>query len=194
MKINNYEFPESSFLSLEKDYALITEKIINNSRLLKLLWYDTKDALEKPFLSDKEKQEVIDKNIKIVPKIYIDNTLKTYLNINLDMFTPSENPEFRNNLIIFDIVCHNDVWQMKDFQMRPYKIAGELDFMFNKKHLTGIGNIEFVTCHQIPMNADYWDVCLIYRTYHGEEDQKGFLNPASEIEFEKFFDEAYNND
>lgn len=45
MKINNYEFPKSSFLSLEKDFALIVDKIIKNPRLMKLLYYDTREAL-----------------------------------------------------------------------------------------------------------------------------------------------------
>jgi hypothetical protein len=33
---------------------------------------------------------------------------------------------------------------MKDFELRPYKIAAELDYMFNGKHLTGIGKLEFL--------------------------------------------------
>jgi hypothetical protein len=30
---------------------------------------------------------------------------------------------------------------MKDFALRPYKIAGEIDSMLNKKRLTGIGTV-----------------------------------------------------
>jgi hypothetical protein len=30
---------------------------------------------------------------------------------------------------------------MKDFQLRPFRIAAELDSMFNDKHLTGIGTL-----------------------------------------------------
>jgi hypothetical protein len=33
---------------------------------------------------------------------------------------------------------------MKDFELRPYKIAAELDSMFDRKHLTGIGELQFV--------------------------------------------------
>jgi hypothetical protein len=33
---------------------------------------------------------------------------------------------------------------MKDFELRPYRIAAELDSMFNNKRLTGIGDVEFL--------------------------------------------------
>lgn len=160
---------------------------------MKLLYYDTREALSQPDLTEDQKLEVLEKNIKTVPKIYIDSELKTYININFDMFEPSENPEFRDNIIIFDIVCHVDNWQLKDFQQRPYKIAGELDFMFNKKRLTGIGEIQFVSCNQIAVNGDYFDVCLMYHTIHGEEDKKGMLNPTEEADFIKEFNDIYNS-
>ena len=83
-------------------------------------------------------------NIKIVPKLYIDGSVLNYILINFDNFTPSENPEFRDNTIEFDIICHFDQWKLKDFQLRPYRIAAELDSMLDKKHLTGIGQINFI--------------------------------------------------
>jgi hypothetical protein len=108
MKIENYEFPKSSFLSLEKDYALIIKKLISNKRLCKLLYYTTDDALEphRDNLKPSQLQEVVTKNIRIVPKIYFNNEALVYIIISLDDFTPSENPEFRNNVICFDIVCN----------------------------------------------------------------------------------------
>jgi hypothetical protein len=53
MKINSYNFPKSSFLSVEKDFALIINKILESSRLKKLLYYNTRDALDKPALNEK---------------------------------------------------------------------------------------------------------------------------------------------
>jgi hypothetical protein len=68
-----------------------------------------------------------------VPWISVDGEKKNYLVIKFDNFIPNENnPEFRNNLIEFDIICHYDLWQLKDFELRPYKIAAELDSMFNE--------------------------------------------------------------
>ena len=52
MKFENYVFNKSSFLSVEKDFNIVVEKILNNDRLKKLLYYTTKDALLKPSLTE----------------------------------------------------------------------------------------------------------------------------------------------
>ena len=45
----------------------------------------------------------------------MDGSVLNYIIISFDKFAPSKNPEFRDNVIEFDIVCHFDQWQMKDF-------------------------------------------------------------------------------
>jgi hypothetical protein len=58
----------------------------------------------------------LDNNIKIIPKIRIANPAKNYIVISFDNFINNPtNPEFRDNDIIFDIVCHIDTWRLKDF-------------------------------------------------------------------------------
>ena len=37
MKIVKYEYPKSSFLSMEKDYGIIVNAMLKNNRLMKLL-------------------------------------------------------------------------------------------------------------------------------------------------------------
>jgi hypothetical protein len=109
MKIVNYEFPHSSFLSIEKDMEIITNKILKNERLKKLLYYTTKDALDKPNIGEEASLELFGKNIKIVPKLYIDNSVLNYIIIGFDNFIPNAtNPEFRDNTITFSIICHAD--------------------------------------------------------------------------------------
>ena len=39
MKINNYLFPKSSFLSIEKDLEIITNAMLKNQRFKKLLHF-----------------------------------------------------------------------------------------------------------------------------------------------------------
>ena len=93
------------------------------------------------------------KNIKIVPKLIIDGTVLNYIIVGFDNFvTNGTNPEFRDNIISFDIICHFDQWQLDDFNLRPYRIAAELDFLFNNTHLTGIGTLQFLGCNQILIN------------------------------------------
>ena len=109
MRIVNYQFPKSSFLAQEKDLELITNMMLKNDRFKRLLHYHTKDALDRPNLTEEESLELFGKNIKIVPKLYIDGSVLSYIIISFDNFTPNAtNPEFRDNIISFDIICHFD--------------------------------------------------------------------------------------
>ena len=194
MKINNYENPHSSFLSVEKDLELITNKILKNERLKRLLYYTTKDALEKDNIGEDATYELFGKNIKIVPKLYIDGSVLNYIIISFDNFTPNAtNPEFRDNIISFDVICHFDQWHLKNFQLRPYKIAAELDSMFNGKHLTGIGNLEFLGANPLPINEEFSGFTLIYRAVHGDEDKKNLPNPVENDEFVEEFNKIWND-
>lgn len=172
MRIDGYHIPKSSFLSVEKDTGIIVNEILKNNRLKKLLYYTTSDAMEKPNLTEDESLSLLGTNIKIVPKLYVDGSVLNYILINFDNFTPSENPEFRDNTIQFDIICHFDQWNLKDYALRPYKIAGEIDSMFNLKKLTGIGYLEFMGATQIVLTDEFAGLCLMYRTVHGGEDEK----------------------
>ena len=172
MRIDGYHIPKSSFLSMEKDTGIIVNEILKNNRLKKLLYYTTSDAMEKPNLTEDESLSLLGTNIKIVPKLYVDGSVKNYVLINFDNFTPSENPEFKDNTIQFDIICHFDQWNLRDYALRPYKIAGEIDSMFNLKKLTGIGYLEFVGATQIVLTDEFAGLCLMYRTVHGGEDEK----------------------
>ena len=172
MRIDGYHIPKSSFLSVEKDTGIIVNEILKNNRLKKLLYYTTSDAMEKPNLTEDESLSLLGTNIKIVPKLYVDGSVLNYILINFDNFTPSENPEFRDNTVQFDIVCHFDQWNLRDYALRPYKIAGEIDSMFNLKKLTGIGYLEFIGATQIVLTDEFAGLCLMYRTVHGGEDEK----------------------
>lgn len=172
MRIDGYHIPKSSFLSMEKDTGIIVNEILKNNRLKKLLYYTTSDAMEKPNLTEDQSLSLLGTNIKIVPKLYVDGSVLNYVLINFDNFIPSENPEFRDNTIQFDIVCHFDQWNLRDYALRPYKIAGEIDSMFNLKKLTGIGYLEFVGATQIVLTDEFAGLCLMYRTVHGGEDEK----------------------
>ena len=172
MRIDGYHIPKSSFLSMEKDTGIIINEILKNNRLKKLLYYTTSDAMEKPNLTEDDSLSLLGTNIKIVTNLYADGSVLNHILINFDNFTPSENPEFRDNTIQFDIICHFDQWNLKDYALRPYKIAGEIDSMFNLKKLTGIGYLEFMGATQIVLTDEFAGLCLMYRTVHGGEDEK----------------------
>ena len=193
MKKEVYSYPKSRFLSAEKDMGIIVEMIMNNDRLKKMLHYTSADCLKKPNLTQNETYELFGKNIKIVPKLYVDGSVLNYIIISFDNFsTNATNPEFRDNIIEFDIICHFDQWHMKDFELRPYKIAAVLDSMFNVKRLTGLGELRFLGANQMILTDEYAGLCVMYQAIHGEEDKKKMPNPRDEEEFIKNFDTMFN--
>ena len=186
MKIERNLYPKSSFLSMEKDASLISNMLLRNERLKKLLYYTTPDCLDRKILTEDYSLELFGKNIKLVPKLYVDNSVLNYIILSFDNFTPNmTNPEFRDNIIEFDIICHFDQWQLKDFQLRPYRIAAEIDSMFDEKHLSGIGLLHFLGANQMILTDEYAGLCLMYQAIHGGEDKTKMLNPNDEKQFEQ---------
>lgn len=194
MRIESYKFPKSSFLSVEKDLSIIIGYLLKNERLKKLLYYTTKDCLSRPNISDEEAYNMFGENIKIVPKLKVDGSVLNYLIISFDNFTENRsNPEFRDNIVEFDIICHFDQWQLKDFQLRPYRIAAEIDSMFNDQHLTGIGTLQFLGANQIVLTDEFAGFCLMYQAIHGEEDKKFAENPEEQQSIINNFNKIFNN-
>lgn len=192
MKIESYKFPKASFLAREKDLELIVDLMLKNERLKKLLLYTTPDCLSKPNVSQEESIKMFNKNIKLVPKLLIEENVLNYILINFDVFTPSGNPEFRDNMIEFDIICHFNQWQLDNFGLRPYKIAAEIDTMIQEKKLTGLGDIEFVGANQMVLTDEFAGLCLMYQTVHGSEDKKEAFDPDENIDLINNFNTIFN--
>ncbi len=182
MKIATIDFPHSSFLAVEKDLDIIIDKMCKNQRLMKLLYYNTPDALRKPELTDEQIGEVIKDSIKLVPKMYVDDEYKNYIFIKFDNFLEGLNPEFRNNTIEFDILCNYENWQLDGYSLRPIRIMAEIDSMFNNSRLTGAGLTEFGGATDIIATDQLAGYCIFFNVVHGEEDKKRALNPTDDAD------------
>ena len=161
----------SSFLSLEKDFALIANKMLRNQNLMKLIYYTQPDCLKAKDLTQEEIYSLLNNQIRIVPKIDIEQHCPNQVIISFDNFTPNQkNPEFRDCTVNFDVLCHPDHWNLGNFQLRPYKIIGEIDATFNNQKLTGIGTLQFLGCNNLVLNDQLMGLTAIYRAVHGVED------------------------
>lgn len=189
MRIDGFKQPKSSFLSVEKDTSIIMDSMLKNERLKRLLFYTTQDALDKPNITQEETLSLIGKNIKMIPKLILDKTVLNYIIISFKDFGLSLNPQFRTNIVEFDIICHFDQWQLNDFALRPYKIAAEIDTMFCNQKLTGIGTLQFLGSKIVGINNEYCGLCIFYEAVHGEEDKKNMPNPRDE---ERFLEDFQN--
>ena len=195
MKKATYQFPKSSFISIEKDMGTIIDMMLKNNRLKKLLYYDVENCLFQENLTEDQSLELIeDGYIRMVPKLYVDKDILNYIIISFDNFTPNmTNPEFRDNIISFDIICHFNQWQMPNFQLRPYKIAAEIDTLFNNRHLSGIGELQFLGANQILINDEFGGISLMYSAVHGEDDKINSPNELDQEDMDSNFDEIFNN-
>lgn len=173
---------KSRFLSCEKDYALIIEKLFAENKkwareLKKLLVINTKDCLDNPkYDAIVDKMSVADLveqgYIRYTPRIEMEEheEIKSYLVLSFDNFVLSENPQFKDNIISFDIICHSLYWDLGDYRLRPLKIAGYIDGILNDSKLTGIGQLHFLNCNEITFNEHLTGYSLNYLTYHGSDD------------------------
>ena len=180
----------------------LANKVLNNQTICRLLKYQTRNPLleidpatNKP-QPDVDGVELINKQILIVPKIYDDSVEKmSYIVILFNDYVVNQlNNEFKTSTIRFDIACPYDEWLLDERTLRPYLIMQEIDSMFNDKHLTGIGTLQFLGANQIILNDEFAGLTMMYSAIHGEEDKKNQPNPVKQEQFEADFDELYNND
>jgi hypothetical protein len=177
---------KSSFLSVEKDTETILRKLFIESRpysdeLKKLLVINTKDCLDtsnenyQKIVQNMSLADLIDQQyICLTPKIRLaeHEEVKTYLILSFDSFSPnaSNNPEFRDCMINFDIICPLDYWDIGDYRVRPLKIAGYIDGILNKSKLSGIGTVNFAGSKEFFMDDNFAGYTLMYQAVHGSDD------------------------
>lgn len=186
-KINGFrgEF-ESSFLSCEKDTETIIRKLFVDSKpysdlLKRLLIINTEDCLNdmtNPVYINKIKTTSIGElrkegYIRLTPKIKLgeNEEVKSYLVISFDNFVPNAtNPQFRDCVVMIDIICHTDYWDVGNFRLRPLKIAGYIDGILNNSKLSGIGTFQFMGCNEVVLGEELSGYCLMYSATHGSDD------------------------
>jgi hypothetical protein len=170
----------SSLYSCEKDAELIIKKLFVESQpysneLKKLLVVNTKDCLDdsnenyRKIIENTSVKDIMEGNyISLVPKIQMKEheEVKSYIILTFDNFTETSNPEYRDCIVSFDIICHTDYWTLDNFQLRPLKIAGYIDGILNNTKLSGIGRFHFMGCNQLILNEDLSGYTLMYRAVH----------------------------
>ena len=142
--------------------------------LKRLLVVQSKDALDTKYdMSKYDLQRLIEeKYIVLTPKIELPehDEIRSFIVLSFDKFTPSSNPEVRNCMLHFDVVCHHDTWELGNYRQRPFKILGYIDGILNKAKLSGIGELQFMGCSGPVVNANVGMFSMVYRAMHGSDD------------------------
>lgn len=178
---------KSSFLSCKKDAETIIKKLFVDSRpysdeLKRLLLINTKDCLDdrtnpvyKKKVDETSIGDLIEQGyirMKPLVKFKENEEVKSYIFLSFDNFIPNRtNNYYRDHIVEIDIICHIEEWELGDFRLRPFEIAGFIDGILNETKLAGIGTLDFVSCNEVVMSEEWAGYCLMYRTVNADDDR-----------------------
>lgn len=143
----------------------IFDNIFANEILIKLLWYNTSDALSLSNVSEKNKYAMIDQTDYTNTRIFdqrapyvVENNKRSELRFFLYEIYP-ENTVLAKVCMGFQIIIHKDkdVWHLDDGNIRLYKIYQELLKTFNGKEVSGIGDMIFLRPQRIESFGEFFD-------------------------------------
>ena len=122
----------------------IVKRLMANDNLVNLLYYTDKDPLSQPHLTDQEKKEkVFEKLIKIVPRVGPKETANSIIAIRVvNGLKMNSNTEFRNVKIAVEVFVPLTQWIIKDTNLRPFAILGEIENSLEGKTVNGLGKID----------------------------------------------------
>lgn len=120
----------------------IINRLLANDNLVNLLYYEDKDPLSKTKLNQEEKRKLFEKLIKVVPKVDKDETSKSVVVLYIENGQKdSSNEEFRNISLKVDVLVPFSQWIIKDSNLRPFAILGEIQSSLDGKIINGLGGL-----------------------------------------------------
>lgn len=119
----------------------IVRQLLANQNLCKLLYYADNDPLNQP---DIEKtNSLYNSHISVIPKYNPVETDKSVVNVVLHQgMRDGENDEFRNFLIRCYVYVPNTNWIIRDENLRPFAIIGEIENSLSGKNINGLGKLQ----------------------------------------------------
>lgn len=120
----------------------ICSRLLTNDELVKLLYYTGVDPLEQPTLTIEQKQKIFNDLICIIPKVGTREDSKSAIAVYVPKAAGlSGNSEFKTVTIAIDIFVPMTQWIIKDSNLRPFAIMGEIQKSLNGKTINGLGKI-----------------------------------------------------
>lgn len=121
----------------------IMTRLFKNQRLLKLLYYTDKDPYSQPDLTQEQIQkEIYEKLIKIIPRVGPKETAHSIIVIKVNRGSNnSDNSEFEDISLTVETFVPLTQWIIKDENLRPFAIMGEIQKSLNGKTINGLGKM-----------------------------------------------------
>lgn len=121
----------------------VVKRLLANQDFLKLLYYTDKDPLANEDLTNEQiQEEVFEKLVKIVPRVGPHETAHSVVAIRIARGQGlAVNGEFRNVVISVEVFVPLTQWIIKDTNLRPFAIMGEVQKSLNGKKIEGLGKM-----------------------------------------------------
>lgn len=121
----------------------IVKRLLANQNLLKLLYYTDKDPLSHEDLTQEQIQdEIFEKLVKIVPRVGPKETAHSIIAVRIARARGlASNNEFKNVNISVEVFVPMTQWIIKDTNLRPFAIMGEVQKSLNGKKIEGLGKL-----------------------------------------------------
>lgn len=122
----------------------VIKRLMANDNLVNLLYYTDKDPLNQPHLTDEEKKEkIFEKLIKVTPRVGPKENAQSIIAVRVTGGNKlGSNTEFRNVKIAVEVFVPLTQWIIKDTNLRPFAIMGEVESSLEGKTVNGLGKIE----------------------------------------------------
>ena len=121
----------------------IVTRLQSNQNLLKLLYYTGKDPYGEDDLTQEQiKNEIFEKLIKVVPRVGPKETAASIIALRVVRGRANPgNQEFRDFEIDIEVFVPLTQWFIKDSNLRPFAIMGEIHRSLNNKVIDGLGRM-----------------------------------------------------
>lgn len=120
----------------------IIKRLLANQNLCKLLLYTDKDPLSHPDIENPAK-ELYGDLIGVIPRLKPEETAYSYVvPVIVNGITNKANGEFRDIGIKIYVYVPNLQWIIKDDNLRPFAIIGEIQKSLYDKYISGLGTLK----------------------------------------------------
>ena len=148
----------------------IVTRLQSNQNLLKYLYYTDKDPLANQDLSKKQiQEEIFNKLIKIVPRVGPKETAKSLISIRVvNGHQNDANNQIEDLSVAIEVFVPMTQWIIKDENLRPFCIMGEIQNSLNGKVIDGLGKVhggdfdvnfftEEISCYEMTYEFSLYD-------------------------------------
>ena len=121
----------------------IVSRLMANDNLVNLLYFEDKDPLNHLSLTAEEKQtEIFEKLIRVIPNVGSSDNVKSIFVVYITRGSKiSSNNEFTNVTINIDVFVPLTQWIIKDSNLRPFAILGQIQESLEGKTINGLGKL-----------------------------------------------------